>query len=222
MTSSRFSPRHPAEVREVEACVARFTELEVTPPLFLLNANASDLIPLRRWSSENYVELARLLLGRFPEAHIAFTGAASEATRADDLVARVGSKRCFSLAGQTTLRQLLVLYGLADVLITNDSGPAHFAALTPIHTVTLFGPETPLLFAALTPRNTPLWAGIACSPCVSALNNRQSACRNNVCMQRITTDQVFQAVCRSFQERHPSSNGTRAKARPHGRRSERF
>jgi ADP-heptose:LPS heptosyltransferase len=133
---------------------------------------------------------------------IAFTGAGNEAEKVRALVERVDSKRCFSLAGETTLRQLLVLYGLADVLVTNDSGPAHFAALTPVHTVTLFGPETPLLFAALTPRNTPLWAGLACSPCVSALNNRQSSCRDNACMQRLRPEQVLQAVCRSYEERH--------------------
>jgi ADP-heptose:LPS heptosyltransferase len=31
-----------------------------------------------------------------------------------------------------TLRDLLVLYTLADVLVTNDSGPGHFSSLTPI------------------------------------------------------------------------------------------
>ena len=197
-----FFAAEPAEIREMQDRLARFTGQAVTPPIILLNANASDLIPLRRWSLESYIEVAQRLLARFPETYVAFTGAKNEASKAQDLVARVGSPRCFSLAGETTLRQLLVLYGLADVLVTNDSGPAHFAALTPIHTVTLFGPETPLLFAALTPRNTPLWAGIACSPCVSALNNRQSACRDNVCMQRITPDQTFEAVCKSYLERH--------------------
>jgi len=96
---------------------------------------------------------------------------------------------------------LLVLYTLADVLVTNDSGPAHFATLTPIRVVTLFGPETPALFAARTPRNSVLWAGIACSPCVSAYNNRQSACRNNLCMQAITVEQVFAQVCRAYEAR---------------------
>ena len=191
-----------AEIREMKERLSRLTGLAIPPPLILMNANASDLIPLRRWSSESYIEVAQRLLARFPEIHVAFTGAKNEAGKAQAIVARVGSPRCFSLAGETTLRQLLVLYGLADVLVTNDSGPAHFAALTPIHTVTLFGPETPLLFAALTPRNTPLWAGIACSPCVSALNNRQSACHDNVCMQRITPEQTFQAVCKGYQERH--------------------
>ncbi len=196
-----FFKAESAEIREMTERLAHFTGLAVTPPIILMNANASDLIPLRRWNSESYIEVAQRLLARFPEVYIAFTGAKNEMEKAGAIVKRVNSPRCFSLAGETTLRQLLVLYGLAEVLVTNDSGPAHFAALTPIDTVTLFGPETPLLFAALTSRNTPLWAGIACSPCVSALNNRQSACRNNVCMQRITPEQTFEAICTSYLQR---------------------
>ena len=190
----------PGEEAEVEAVLAKLTGEHLAPPLILLNANASDLLPLRRWDPERYVELARRLITAFPEVCIGFTGAREEAPVIDGLVAKVGHGRCFSLAGKTTLRQLMVLYCLAEVLVTNDSGPAHFASLTPIRTVTLFGPETPLLFAALTPRNKPLWAGIACSPCVSAVNNRQSACTNNVCMQRISVEEVFEAVAASYRE----------------------
>ena len=86
------------------------------------------------------------------------------------------------------------LYTRSAILVTNDSGPAHFASMTPIRVVTLFGPETPALFAARSPNAIALWAGIACSPCVNAYNNRQSVCRNNLCMQAITVDDVFKEV----------------------------
>jgi ADP-heptose:LPS heptosyltransferase len=89
---------------------------------------------------------------------------------------------------------VLVLYTRSAILVTNDSGPAHFASMTPIRVVTLFGPETPALFAARSPHATTLWAGITCSPCVNAYNNRQSICRNNLCMQAITVDDVFARV----------------------------
>jgi ADP-heptose:LPS heptosyltransferase len=108
----------------------------------------------------------------------------------------VQSERCFSLGGRTTLRDLLTLYGLAEVLVTNDSGPAQFAALAPIRVVTLCGPETPALFGSRAPDTSVLWAGLACSPCVSAYNNRLSRCSDNLCMQRITVDTVFETVCR--------------------------
>ena len=174
-------------------------------PLILLNANASDLLPLRRWAPERYVQLARRLLEALPDACVLMTGAPAESAAAERLVGQIGSDRCFSVAGKTSLRQLLVLYTLAEVLVTNDSGPAHFASLTPIHVVTLFGPETPRLFGALTPRNVAIWRGIACSPCVNAYNNRQSPCRNNLCMQQITVDEVFAAAHRAFLERRSAA-----------------
>ena len=189
-----FVPR-PDELAAVQAIVRAATGGQ--PPLILLNPNASDLLPLRRWPADRYVELARRLLAHFPDTCLGFTGAPNEAEVTTAMVRQVGSARCASFAGQTTLRQLLVLYTLADVLVTNDSGPAHFAALTPIRVVTLFGPETPLLYAARSPRHTALWAGLACSPCVNAYNNRQSPCRNKLCLQAITVDQVFAETCRA-------------------------
>lgn len=174
---------------------------EGSPRLILLNANASDLLPLRRWDSANYIALARRLLAEFPEVSIGFTGAPEEAAKVADLLAEIGSPRCFGLAGRTTLRQLLIVYGFAEILVTNDSGPAHFATMTPIDVVVLFGPETPMLFGAPSPRNHALWSGLACSPCVSALNNRQTACRDNVCMKTISVDQVFETVCRVYLQR---------------------
>jgi ADP-heptose:LPS heptosyltransferase len=108
-----------------------------------------------------------------------------------------------SLAGQTSLRELLTLYTAADVLVTNDSGPGHFASLTPVHAIVLFGPETPRLFGPLAASTTVIWKELACSPCVSVFNHRLSPCRNNVCMQSITVDEVFSAV-RSALERLPA------------------
>ena len=169
--------------------------------LILLNPNASDLLPLRRWPAERYVDLARRLLERFPGLFIAFTGAPSEAAAITALADKVGSSRVLALAGKTTLRQLLVLYARSEILVTNDSGPAHFASMTPIHVVTLFGPETPALFAARSPNASVLWAGIACSPCVNAYNNRQSVCRNNLCMQAITVEQVLEQVAAVYEAR---------------------
>lgn len=175
--------------------------LRPTGRLVLLNANASDLLPLRRWDQSNYVALAHRLLDRYPELQIALTGAPEESDRVGQLCTTVGSPRCVSLAGRTTLRQLLIVYDLADVLVTNDSGPAHFASLTGIDCVTLFGPETPLLYSGIGPRQHPLSAGLVCSPCVNAFNNRQTSCRDNKCMQALTVDTVFAKVVEVFERR---------------------
>jgi len=190
---AKFNPA-PGEAAEVDALLRRENPAVGSAPLILLNPNASDLLPLRRWPPMRYVELSRRLLERYPDLFIAFTGAPAEATANNRLAAEVSSNRVISLAGKTTLRQVLVLYTRSQILVTNDSGPAHFASMTPIHVVTLFGPETPALFGARSSNATALWAGIACSPCVNAYNNRQSVCRNNLCMQTITVDAVFEKV----------------------------
>lgn len=198
--SSAFRPA-PAEIDAVEAILRAKLGRHAGSRLILLNANASDLMPLRRWPPDRYAELGRKLLARHPDAAVVFTGAPDEAAAARRLAAAVGSDRAVSLAGDTTLRQLLVLYTLAEVLVTNDSGPAHFATLTPVDVVVLFGPETPRLFAGVGSRTHPLWAGLACSPCINAFNDRASACRDNACMTHIGVEQVFAATTRVLEAR---------------------
>ncbi len=191
----------PRRLTEVQALLREELGSDRLPPIVLLNANCSDLLPLRRWPTERYVELARRLLERYAEIGIVFTGAPDEAPAASALVEAVDSDRCVSLAGRTTLEQLIALYELAELMVTNDSGPAQYATLTPIDVVTLFGPETPAVFGARSPRSHILWAGIPCSPCVNAFNDRQSACRDNVCMQRISVDQVVERVAYVLERR---------------------
>ena len=203
---ARFRPSL-SEVAEINALLQHENPGIGSAPLILLNPNASDLLPLRRWPPLRYVELARRLLERYPELFIGFTGAPAEAGPNNQLADEVGSDRVIRLAGKTTLRQVLVLYTRSEILVTNDSGPAHFASMTPIRVVTLFGPETPALFAARSPNATALWAGIACSPCVNAYNNRQSVCRNNLCMQAITVDDVFKEVTRIYDSLKRTTSG---------------
>ena len=203
---ARFRPS-PSEAAEINALLQRENPRIGSAPLILLNPNASDLLPLRRWSPLRYVQLARRLLEHYPELFIAFTGAPTEAAAINQLASDVASSRVISLAGKTTLRQVLVLYTRSEILVTNDSGPAHFASMTSIQVVTLFGPETPALFAARSPNVSVLWAGIACSPCVNAYNNRQSVCRNNLCMQAITVDDVFSEVTRIYDSLKKTTSG---------------
>lgn len=188
----RLTPA-PREIDEIRTLL-RDAGVPGAAPLLLLNANCSDLLPLRRWPGERYAELARRLADRHPEAWIVFTGGPGEEAAVERLVRAAAAPRCVSLAGKTTLRQLLALYHLAEVLVSNDSGPAQFAALTSVDAVVLFGPETPALYAPRSPRTRVLWAGLACSPCVSAYNNRVSRCRENRCLQAISVEQVLAAV----------------------------
>ncbi len=193
----RFEPR-PEEITRIEGLLA---ELPPTPMQVILNPNTGDLLPLRMWPTDRFVTLGRRLLAEHEDLSIIITGAPSEKDGAMGVARAIGSSRVLCLAGRTSLRDVLVLYTLCDVLVTNDSGPGHFASMTDIDNIVLFGPETPALFGPLGSRGHPLWAGLACSPCVNAFNHRFSPCTNNRCMQEIPVEAVQDVVNRCLRER---------------------
>jgi len=192
----RFRPGEDERARVraiVERAIVEKAEGSPGEPLVLLNPNAGDLIPIRRWPEERWVELGKRILAEHPRATVAITGAPSEAGAAEALRATLGP-RAVSLAGKTTLREVIVLYTLARVLVTNDSGPGQFAAMTDVKSIVIFGPESPRVFGPRGPGSEVLHADLACSPCVSPYNHRFSPCENAVCMQAITVEQVLERV----------------------------
>ncbi len=177
------------------------------PPerIILLNPNAGDMIPLRRWPLDNYISLAQRLLKN--QGHVVLiTGTQSEHDQAEHTRQRVGTSRCINFAGRTSFKELLALYAVSDVLVTNDSGPVHFSSMTGIRSVALFGPETPALYGPLGQNCCVLFAGYACSPCVSAFNHRKSPCSDNRCLQAITVDAVYQAVLEQIDLKEKASS----------------
>ena len=161
--------------------------------LVVLNPNASDRFPMRRWPLESFTELARRLL-EDPDVFVLITGVAREKSEAGHVCARLGAPRALDLTGQTTLPELLHLFDLAHVLVTNDSGPAHFAALTGIHEVVFFGPEVPERYGPLSKRLDVIHTGYSCSPCIGPLNQRRSPCNDNRCLTGIPVEEVAALV----------------------------
>jgi len=161
--------------------------------IILLNPNASDIVPVRRWPLMNYIELARRLL-KHEGVYIINTGVESEKKYADVLHQSLGSTRCINLVGRTSFSELISLYNIADILITNDSGPVHFSALTNIKTFAFFGPETPKLYGPLGDNCFVFYSNYSCSPCISAFNQRKSPCNDNKCLKAITVEEVYRKV----------------------------
>jgi ADP-heptose:LPS heptosyltransferase len=168
--------------------------------LVLINPNASQLLPHRRWMPERFIELIHRVLSTYDDVFILITGALDEREESDRIAASIGNSRCVSFAGHSELADLPAIYALAAVMITNDSGPAHFAAATGLSTIVLFGPESPKLYLPLG-NSRAIYAGLACSPCVSAHNHRKTACNDNVCMRAITVDEVFCAITQVLSSR---------------------
>jgi ADP-heptose:LPS heptosyltransferase len=97
------------------------------------------------------------------------------------------------LTGYTrSIRELMILLNHAALLVTNDGGPGQFAALTTVPSIVFFGPETPLLYGPLGSRSRVLFAGLSCSPCLTAYNHRNSPCDgDNRCLKRFRPEEVL-------------------------------
>ena len=157
--------------------------------IILLNANASDIVPLRKWPMDRFVELGRKLLEN-SSITIILTGSPEEKDVCEDLALQISPARTVNFAGKTSFKELITLYSISDLLITNDSGPVHFASTTEIPILALFGPETPKIFGPMSPNAKVISLELACSPCVSVFNQKKSSCDDNQCMKQISVQMV--------------------------------
>jgi len=149
------------------------------------------LLPIRAWPVENYCTLAEELLHR--GYAVCVIGLAQDQQIATVILSHTRSRNCVDLTGYTqTIRDLILIFHFASLLITNDGGPGHFAALTPIPSIIFYGPETPILYGPLDLKASNIFLGLSCSPCVTAYNHRNSPCDgDNLCLKKIEPDYVL-------------------------------
>lgn len=157
----------------------------------VLVSPSGGILPIRAWPVEHYRTLCTNLLA---DGHaVAIIGLGDDKPLGEDLVAHCRSPHCVDLTGYTkSVRHLLALFHHASLLVTNDGGPGQFAAITPVPTIILFGPETPVLYGTLSKNSHCFHLGLPCSPCLTAYNHRRSPCDgDNQCLKQITPDLVI-------------------------------
>lgn len=152
---------------------------------------SGGLLPIRAWPPEHYRRLCAELL-RAGHA-VGIIGLPEDKPLGQDLTAHCQSPQCVDLTGYTkSIRHLLALFHRAALLITNDGGPGQFAAITPIPTLILYGPETPALYGSLAKHVFCFHLPLPCSPCLTAYNHRRSPCDgDNQCLKQILPAQVL-------------------------------
>lgn len=134
------------------------------------------------WSAESFGKVAAML----PLRSVVI-GAASDRAIAEEVVAHSGGK-AHSLAGETSLRELIEIMRHAQTVITNDSGPMHIAAALNIPVIAIFGPTSPERTGPYGKDHVVLQSKAGCVPCF------KRSCRDIKCMKEITTETVYQAV----------------------------
>ena len=145
-------------------------------------------MPARTYPWEMYSEVADLLIDDLG-CQVVLTGDASEVELADRVRARMRHS-ARSVAGRVTFRQLAALISLADLVVTNNTGPAHVAAAVKTPVVDLFALTNPP--EQWGPWKVPhrlLYRQVPCALCYS-----RSCPHQQECLRGVSPDQVVSAA----------------------------
>ena len=201
-TIQRSLPQLEVDAAELAAFQTRlqtdFTHFMGNRKRVLLYVSGGAL-PIRAWPETHYIALAKSLIAN--GCAVGVIGLPEDTPQAQRVLQAVNHPLCIGLTGYTrNLRELLLLFHNAELLVTNDGGPGHFASLTPIDVIAFFGPETGRLYGPISERATVLESGMACSPCLTAYNHRDSFCDgDNQCLKVITVAEVEKLVLHKLQ-----------------------
>ena len=143
--------------------------------------------PAKRWFPERFADVAKKISGQSSAQWILF-GTEKDAAIGDRIAAAI-SDQCVNRIGHTTLDQLISELRGCLLLLTNDTGTMHLAALLGVPVVAIFGSTDPALTGPLGNAQIILRHHVECSPCF--LRECPIDFR---CMKAVTTEEVVDAV----------------------------
>ncbi len=144
------------------------------------------------WPIEHFTELARRIAADLGRTVLIVCGP-NERTVAQHIVANVKHPQVVSLTDEpVSIGLTKVAIRHADLLITTDSGPRHFAAAFDVPAITLFGPTHIAWSETFHPHATHLQLPVDCGPC----QQRVCPLGHHRCMRDLSVDHVFREVIR--------------------------
>jgi heptosyltransferase-2 len=154
--------------------------------------------PAKRWLPERFAEAAATVSAQLGVQWILF-GTKNDAAIGEQIANTLGD-HCINRIGQTTLEQLIDELRSCRLLLTNDTGSMHLAALLGVPVVAIFGSTEPRLTGPRGACHTILRRHVECSPCF--LRNCPIDFR---CMKAISVQEVVDAVLSNLARSTPSS-----------------
>jgi heptosyltransferase-2 len=139
----------------------------------------------KRWPAERYAELGDRLIEEL-QAEVILIGSAAEVD-VSHAVSRQMRKQPVVLTGRTDLAQLVAVLSQVDLLVSNDTGPAHIASALGRPTLVIFGPTNPLTTRPFSPYGQVLRQPPDCAPCML-----RDCPIDHRCMTAITPADVFE------------------------------
>lgn len=138
----------------------------------------------KRWPAERYAALADKLIDEL-NAQVVLIGSPAE-MEVSQAVIRQMRNQPIVLTGKTDLAKLVASLSVIDLLVTNDTGPAHIASALGRPTLVIFGPTNPLTTRPFSPFGEIAREPPDCAPCML-----RDCPIDHRCMTAITPDDIF-------------------------------
>jgi lipopolysaccharide heptosyltransferase II len=119
--------------------------------------------PAKRWLPEHFAAAAAAVSAQRRVQWILF-GTMSDAG-VGEVIATALAENCVNRIGRTSLEELIEELRACQLLLTNDTGTMHLAALLGVPTISIFGSTEPRMTAPLGAGHTILRHHVECSPC---------------------------------------------------------
>lgn len=148
----------------------------------------------KRWLPSRFAEAAEALREKFG-AQIILMGAAGDRETGEQVTAQ-SREQIGNLIGRTSLRETIAILANCDLVISNDTGPAHIAAALRRPVLTIFGPTN---FNSIRPYSDTaetIHQPVECSPCML-----RDCPIDHRCMVRITSEMVIESAARMLESR---------------------
>ena len=179
-------PRFDLNVSEIRKTEARkfLTQngVDLSKKLVIFCAGSANS-PAKRWETESFAKLGDRLKSDL-DIEVVLDGAKNEVEISQTVAAAMQIKPVV-LTGKTSLAEGTAILSLADLLISNDTGPAHISAALGTKTLVIFGPTNPLTTQPL--GSEIIRKDVECAPC-----NFRECPIDHRCMTRIPADEVFE------------------------------
>ena len=161
-------------------------------PYAVLNTGSNE--PGRRWPMSSYGAIARNLMQH--GLRVVFIGSAEEKDEVEVIPGASSEKGIIDLTGKTSLPQLLDLLTHANLVISNDTGPAHLSIALSRPTVVIVGGGHFSSFVPYPKEVMPLdvrfvYKKLECYHCFWNCHKRSDKLQIFPCISAIEKDQVW-------------------------------
>ncbi len=153
------------------------------------------------WPTGHFAKLAEMLAEKFAAKIVLFAGPGEDAI-ADAIVKQAKTEIINTAPDKVDLAVLKPLVKRCALLVTNDTGPRHYAVAFGVPAVVIMGPTDPAYTSSCLDKTTVLRIPMECSPC----HKRSCPLGHHRCMRDISPEMVLTA-CAKLLEGNKGASG---------------